>query len=201
MSWKIAQEWIKRGRMALLLGCAIGLPLVGQVLGPNEAPTIYQAAQAGKVRELRRLLSRGGADAPAARDEYCGYTPLMLAAQRGQVEALIVLLDAGADPNALSTSGQSALSIAASWGHESAVRCLLSHGARANGIRNEKIAFDPPLICAARSGMSSPQILDLLIQSGADVNQSDNEGTTPLLAARGAGLDELVNTLLRAGAR
>jgi ankyrin repeat protein len=187
--------------MVLLLGCAIGLPLVGQAVGPNEAPTIYQAAQAGNVRELRRLLSRGGADASASRDDYRGYTPLMLAAQRGQVDAMTVLLDAGADPNALSTSGQSALSIAAGWGHEPAVRCLLAHGANANGTRDGKIACDPPLVCAARSGMSSPQIVNLLIQSGADVNQPDSEGTTPLLAARNAGLDELVNALFRAGAR
>jgi ankyrin repeat protein len=129
-----------------------------------------------------------------------GYTPLMFAAQRGQLEAMQILLDAGADPNALSPTGQCALGVAVFWGQESAVRFLLDHQARPSGHTGSKSA-DPPLVCAARSGMVSNETLELLIRAGADVNETDDQGTTPLIAARDAGLDEHVDVLIRAGAR
>jgi ankyrin repeat protein len=189
--------------MALLLGCVVGLPLVVQALQPDPAGapmTIFQAAEAGNVSELRRLLSRGGTGA-AATEETHGYTPLMLAAQRGNCQAMAILLDAGADPNAQTRAGQSSLGIAAAWGQESAVRYLLSRGARPSGVTRAHRVCDPPLVSAARSGMSTPQILELLIQAGADVNQADDEGTTPLMAAQNARLDECVDVLIRAGAK
>jgi len=201
---KMLDFWNSRvaavARITLLLPAAIGVPLIVHALQPasGDATSLFQAAEEGDSRAIRRLLARG---ADPSADHFHGYTALMGAAQRGQCDAMETLLQAGVDPDAQTTTGESALGIAAGWGHESAVRLLLRHGASARGHKSPGSPLDPPLACAARSGMVSAEIIELLIQSGADVNEADDEGVTPLAAARNAGLDEHVDVLIRAGAK
>jgi ankyrin repeat protein len=58
-----------------------------------------------------------------------GYTALHRAAQHGDVPVMRLLIDHGADVNALSRNGQNVLYCAAGHGHLSAVRLLLARGA------------------------------------------------------------------------
>ncbi len=79
-----------------------------------------------------------------------GETPLMLAARTGQVHAVTVLLDAGADRNATETwNGQSALMWAAAEGHVPVVQTLIDHGADIHARSNSGAT---PLLFAARKG-------------------------------------------------
>ena len=71
---------------------------------------LHAAAQAGHVRDVQLLLARG-ADANA-RDKK-GETPLLKAAARGQTAVCRLLLQARGDPAAASSSGATALSVAA----------------------------------------------------------------------------------------
>ena len=188
------------GSRILVLVVVIGAPLLLQPPGPppQDDPTeCVQAAASGNAPAFRRVLARG---VDPSLDYHHGYTPLMLAAQSGQCETARILLDAGADPNQLSSSGQTALSIAAGWGHERVVELLLSRGALtavqpSPAQQRQHIHHVPPLVCAARSGMSSPRIIQRLIQAGADVNVADDEGTTPIVAAKNAGRDDLVDAI------
>ena len=184
-------------RITLAVSVSIGLPLAMHFLPRQEIEqSLVSAAQVGDLPSVQRLLARG---ANASAEDFQGYTPLMFAAFRGDCPMMQALLDAGADPNALTEGGHSALGIAAGWGREPAVELLLRRGARVI-VGNGERGHEPPLVSAARSGMASPRILELLIEAGANVNEPDDEGTTPLMAARTGGLDSLVDVLQRAGA-
>ena len=59
-------------------------------------------------------------------------TPLHKAARQGDAEAIVVLIDAGANPNAKDDSGDTPLHRAAKGGHAKAIAALLAAGADPN---------------------------------------------------------------------
>jgi ankyrin repeat protein len=61
-----------------------------------------------------------------------GFTPLLFAAQQGNVESVRLLLDAGADVNDTAPIGTSALVVATHSGHRDAATLLLDRGADPN---------------------------------------------------------------------
>lgn len=58
-----------------------------------------------------------------------GFTPLHLAAARGDMNSARMLLDAGADPDAKTGEGDSVVYVAAYWSHPGIIRELLRRGA------------------------------------------------------------------------
>ncbi len=132
-----------------------------------------------------------------ARNEYCR-TALDIAAIDGNVEAVRLLLELGADLAAKDDrcSGETPLHGAAYFGHVDVVKLLLSHGADPN-IRNRRGAT--PLHYAVSSGNTT--IIKLLIDAGADVNAKDREGRTPLhYTAYGRKGADVVKLLVEMGA-
>jgi ankyrin repeat protein len=85
------------------------------------------AARSNDVVLIEALLESGDVriDAPDSR----GYSPLMLAAYCGHLEAVELLLAWGANPNGTDNAGNSILMGAAFKGHAAMVECLLAHGA------------------------------------------------------------------------
>ena len=76
-------------------------------------------------------LIKGGADVHAG--SKTGFTPLMFAAQQGDVDSGRILLRAGAKPNdAQPKTGLTPLMIASAMGHTNAVDVLLDNGANPN---------------------------------------------------------------------
>ena len=91
------------------------------------AALIVQAAAAGDASKVEMLLSQGARG--DARDQ--GFTPLLVAAQRGHTEVCELLLDKGkANIEETTPIGNNALNLAASKGHASTVALLLSKEAR-----------------------------------------------------------------------
>ena len=89
--------------------------------------TVADAARVGDLNTLRTLIAAGGdVNQP---DAQFTATPLVWAALRGDVEAALILLDAGADPNARTSDRSTALHSAAFLGRADVVRLLLDHGA------------------------------------------------------------------------
>ncbi|XP_071425547.1 LOW QUALITY PROTEIN: ankyrin repeat and SOCS box protein 12 [Pithys albifrons albifrons] len=92
-------------------------------------------------------------------------TPLRLAATRGCVRSLRVLLAHGAEVDSLDVKAQTPLFVAVSNGHQECVAALLGAGASPAGSIYNNCS---PLLLAARDGQLP--ILRLLLERGAEPN-------------------------------
>ena len=165
---------------------------------------------------VTKLLG-AGADPNAA--PLTGETPLMTAARTGNLEVVELLLAHQADVNTKEPRrGQTPLMWAISFGHPGVAAVLIEHGAdvRARTQRPDVENSTPmviegfaadveitpqggytPLLFAARVGdLASAR---LLLTQGADVNESNHDGS-PLVIASAGGYEELALLLLEKGA-
>jgi len=87
----------------------------------------------GRPGLLRLVLGSSKLAGSAVNAAECeqGFTPLMLAARRGNAECVQLLLDAGADPAAVNRAGKSALDIAQVNKRAAVVEALQRHEATA----------------------------------------------------------------------
>jgi len=161
--------------------------------------------------------------------DHWGRTPLVLGArERGGPELIKLLLDSGADANAVDKFGGTALSLAAWRGKEEVVNILLNAGAEvpshkhqagmlliqasSHGLENlfdkmvangaeltQKLQSGGTLLHEAGGG-DSIRIVNKLIGSGLDINQKDLYGWTPLHYAAKNGRHEVAAFLIKKGA-
>jgi uncharacterized protein len=166
-------------RYMLLLGLGAAL-LTGCDKGPKEP--MAQAAAANDAATLRRLLTTGSkADGPGE-----GWTPLIWASRAGAVDAIKVLLDAGADINHPGPSGDNwdatPLQHAILERQPRAVEVLLERGA---DVHLAGAGSQPPIFLAA--GDADPTIVKLLLAHGASATVENQKGATPFVLAVSAG--------------
>jgi ankyrin repeat protein len=161
------------------------------------------AAMRGRT-EVVRLLLDSGADANHA-DSFGDWTPLMLAAGHAPrdraTETMALLIERGAEVDARSRWGTTALHSAAVRGAEALVRFLLEHGA---AIDSRSDSGRTTLIQVARMGFRSDEMVRTLLAPGglrgADVDAQDGEGMTALMWASVYARLSMMRTLLDAGA-
>ena len=120
---------------------------------------------------------------------------LAVAARRGDLEAVRLLVKSGVRPDAPDINGSTALHAAAGDGQLEVVEFLLSVGAEP-GTANKQ--GRRPLYEAAASG--SIECCRLLIERGAKLDTPTVGGWTPLTAALYWGSDEVTDYLLGLGA-
>jgi ankyrin repeat protein len=116
------------------------------------------------------------------------------AARRGDEARVIALLQQGANPNAATPTGETALQFAAEADDHAAVERLVHAGAK---VANNHYGVSP-FIAACEHG--DAQVMALLLQAGADVNQPMADGRTPLMVAAETGKPAAVKFLLERGA-
>jgi ankyrin repeat protein len=137
---------------------------VREMLARPDALDIWTAAFVGNLERVRELLDREPALANQASDHRSG-TPLVLAAQRGHLEVVRLLLERGADPN-LSEEGNAphgrALYSAVYDRHLEVARLLLEHGANPN--QEVESSADAPSIAIMNS---DTKMIELLASYGA----------------------------------
>jgi ankyrin repeat protein/L-ascorbate metabolism protein UlaG (beta-lactamase superfamily) len=152
--------------------------------------------------EITRLLIENGARIDARNQG--NSTPLHFIAGTGSVEATELLLSHGADINAISNFGWTPLCMAALCNAE-ITEYLITHGADVNPHELEQteelpcqIEHQTPLHCAVRS--DSVNTVQVLVDNGALINVSDEDGMTPLHAAVRNGNTEMVRYFLKSKA-
>jgi uncharacterized protein len=134
----------------------------------NAAPAdgmgaLHWAAINGEV-ELAKMLLIAGAN-PAATTRLGGYTPLLLAATKGDAKMIDALITAGADPKSANANGTTALMLAAAAGRLDAVTLLIDRGLDLDVV--EKARGETALMFAAAAG--NVEIVRALTAHGADV--------------------------------
>ena len=168
-------------RFTLVLGLGAALLAAGACAQRPETP-LTQAAVRNDVAALRQLLDAGH----KADEGGDSWTALIWAARSGSIEAMNLLLDAGADVNLPGSTGDdwdaTPLQHAILQRQPAAVRLLLDRGADVN---RAGAGSQTPLLLAA--GDTDPTIVQLLLAHGADPTVEDEHGGTPLSHAVSAG--------------
>lgn len=140
--------------------------LAALTLGPAQAQKVdlLQAIDNGNLQHFRTLLA-GGADPDSVRDRLA-FTPLALAAVRGETEYVRALLDAGADPDGPAAMGLTPLALAVRSCRvaPAVVRMLVAAGADINAPSGAGLS---PVQAAIQAGRND--IAALLIDLGADI--------------------------------
>lgn len=161
---------------------------------PPEAP-VADAAMRGDVGTVRTLLERGG-DPDAAQGD--GMTALHWAAERGDEEVALLLIEAGASLGPVTRLGAyTPMHLAARGGDAAILRALLEAGAAPSAATTTGSVT--PLHFAA--GSVDPTAVLTLLEHGADPDVRESRwGQTPLMFAAAAGRADLIRALLEHGA-
>ena len=124
-----------------------------------------------------------------------GYTPLIIAAQKGHIDAVRTLIEHGADVNTNDWLGGTPLSCASMAGHTEIVKLLLLKGAKAG---SSDILGLTPLHLASRHGYT--EIVSLLLEYKANMNALDQRCKSPSQLAKENGHAETARLLKGHGA-
>ncbi len=216
---------VGRDSMTALLWAsqANDIPIARQLLDAGADPNLANRygitplwlAATNRSAELVEALLKHGADAAHALPH--GETALMAAARSGDPKSIQLLLQAGANANAGESSfGETALIWAAGEDHADAIRALVAGGADPNG--RSKV-LDVPDMKWQQVGMVSTRLpvggwtalmyaarqdsqaaVKALVESGANFNAQDPDGSTALELAIINTHYDLAALLLDAGA-
>ena len=147
-----------------------------EIYGRSQWETIHLAAMNGNATEIRALVGVG-ADVTVLTGNWPRRTPLHFAAASGNIDAIEVLLDNGANILAEDALSYTPIHMAASNGQVNAIRLLAKRvgDMRANGLG------DSLMHAAAKS--NSVVAITALEQLGANVSALSRRGETPMHAA------------------
>ncbi len=152
-------------------------------------PLMYAASAKGGAETVKVLLT-AGARVNAQRAD--GSTALSTAVAANDAETIKVLIDAGADEKAKDSKGRPLLVSAAASGDAEGVKLLIKT------VPDQSLK-DLALRTAAYHGHAA--VVEILLANGADVNAKDSKGKSAVAYAAEAGKDNVVKTLIQAGAK
>ncbi len=146
-------------------------------------------------RDVARALIAGG-DVNVNEPQPDGATALHWAVHRDDLEVTQLLLEAGANANAINDFGVMPMSLAATNRNASIVRTLLDAGANADAAL---LTGETVLMRAAHSG--DLEVVESLLEHGADINASEPVRLqTALMWALGEGHTNVARKLIEHGA-
>jgi hypothetical protein len=165
-----------------------------------ESPEAARARDAQGVSVLMWSIYTRQPEITEVLRAHCGDLDVFEAAALGDCARLCELLAGDAmQVWAVSADGWAPLHLAAAFAGPEAVRLLLEHGAHAH-----QVSHNPQRNQALHAAIAlgdSGEVIELLLEAGADVNATQAGGFTPLHQAAAAGKREIVALLLKSGAR
>jgi ankyrin repeat protein len=129
-------------------------------------------------------------------NDLTGKTALMLASEKGHVEAIKLLIERGANVVATDKKGNTSLLLASGNGHVEAMRILLDKGAIVEAKTN--FIDETPLIKAA--GKNCVEAMELLLERGASTEAKNYNDETPLIISARYGDVSAIRLLVDKGA-
>uniref|UniRef100_A0A0X3P756 K Homology domain-containing protein n=1 Tax=Schistocephalus solidus TaxID=70667 RepID=A0A0X3P756_SCHSO len=189
-----------------VLACAVSknaVPIVELLLqrgaDPNpkekkvESVPLIEAAKDGHTDVVRLLLQYGASVSQVSNN---GYTALHYAATNGHLDCVRLLLQYKSPLEVQNENGHTPLMEAASNGHIEVARCLIEHGAYINTYSTE--FKESALTLASYKGHAD--MVNFLLENGADHEHRTDEMHTPLMEAAMEGHVEVARLLLAHGA-
>lgn len=182
-----------KGRVRVLQGHLVARGGARPPRGHDPVPALIAAAASGDVHALRSQLA--AQPDREVRDAEGGNTALLGAVAAGHREAARILLEAGADPNAVNKARESVLGLAVANRDHELLRRLLAAGADPSLGRWRQPALLHAVLYA------DAEAVDILLRAGADVNGREKAGgNTALMEAARQGNVAIARRLLDAGA-
>ena len=149
--------------------------------------------------DMVRTLLQAGADVNIRDNNK--ENPLLHAGAQGWLDILKLAIEAHADTRLTNRFGGISIIPASERGHVEIVRELLTHtDINVNHVNNLGWTALLEAIILSNGGKAHQQIVQLLVDHGADVNLADKDGVTPLQHARERRFTEIEHILLQAGA-
>ena len=175
----------------------------------SKGDKLGMAAEIGDLVKVNKLISKG-VDVNIT-NPVSGVTPLGVAAERGYVDIVKVMLAGKANVEAQTMDGLTPLHIATQFGQLEVVKLLIAASANPNNNCSSPLTYAHPLGVAQPFGgcgntplsaatvRNANEVMKVLIEAKADVDQPVSFGTPMHLACR-QGHHEALLTLLRGGA-
>ena len=149
------------------------------------ADRLFKAAWTGDVSTLRDM------NIDVNLKDTVGRTPLHIAAERGNIDVAMFLIENGANVNGADANGNTPLVfIINKTGNPKVIQRLLEKGASVNA---QNRTGETALMYAAWHGYSA--IVQLLLENRADVTLKNKQGNTALTLAESKGHQEIVEML------
>lgn len=157
---------IKRGKnMLLKYAEANGFAGSVEVIKEELGNLLWKAVDEENVAEIKEMLTNCGAyvDQTSHKEGHEGWTTLLLAAHKNNVEAVKLLCESQADVNKRCEDGRTAMSVAAKTGQKDVLLYLLSEGASVNIA---DLSGNTPLSLAIKDGHL--HLVQILLHAGAN---------------------------------
>ena len=155
---------------------------------------MHWAAFTNSQKCLLVLLQRRSMRADVRNSQ--GTTPLHVAAMKGHIALMKILMDFGADPSTYTSEGDNVLHLSLMEGRGEVVKFLLERRfvPRLNVNSENKNGASPLSIAAEKSDIDS---IDLLIKAGAHAHKTNKKSRSPLHYAAKNGNVKVARTLMK----
>ena len=172
----------------------VSLPEVDVNYKVGDYAVLHSTVCQKEATDVVQVLIDGGADVNILNND--GYSLLHYACQHGSLESVKMLVSAGAGVRVTNDEGKTCLHTVAEAGRTEIVRYLVSlpHV----DVNQDTVESDTALHLAVLH--VKPDVVQVLIDAGADINIQDSEGRSPLHTACELGTLDMVKMLVRAGA-